>query len=234
MPLPQKIALSWSGGKDAAYCLWQLLQDPEYSVEVLVTTFHKTTDRSSMHGHTASLIQSQARAIGIPLHEIWIEEDGGSAYENAMKHALLAIEAQYQVTAIAFGDLFLEDVREYRESQMKKSHLDILFPIWKVPTDQVANTLLVNDFKAKICTLTAPLIDPQWIGKDYDQDFISSLSTDIDPCGENGEFHTFLYDAPFFKEALDITTDSPFFKPVPPEFEQEHNIQGHWYIDILE
>lgn len=229
---PQKIALSWSGGKDAAYALYRLLNDERYDVVVLLTTFHHSANRSSMHGHVPEIIRAQMEQIGLPIYEIWIQETGANGYASAMENALQELKKQYQIEGVAFGDLFLEEVRNYRIKNMESTGLDCIFPIWKTPTEKVAHEIFTNGFQTKICCVTKPQVNEKWLGEDYTSAFVSS-NEKIDPCGENGEFHTFVYNAPYFKTPLKIRNGDKKFVPVPEKFREEHHIDGHWYIDIL-
>lgn len=199
-----KISLSWSGGKDSAYTLYQLLQDDRYEVVNLHTTFGEESRRVGMHGIHEELIEVQAEALGLPLVKIYYPASGDNrAYENAINLFLDNLK-QNDIHHIAYGDIFLEDLRKYREDQLAKKDFRAIFPLWKKDTKTLAEKFIEEGFKTKICAADADLIDEMWVGHDFDSQFLSSLPSSVDPCGENGEFHSFCYAGPIFNKDIPI------------------------------
>ena len=200
-----KIAVSWSGGKDSTMCLHTILQDGKYDVSTLITTVTETYSRVSMHGVREELLDRQAESLGIKLVKIYIPADcTNEVYERKMTDAyneLLGLG----VEAVAYGDIFLEDVRRYREKNMKDTGLHPIFPIWGRNTRELAAEFLMLGYKAKIVCVDLNRLSESYVGREYDQEFLDMLPEDCDPCGENGEFHTFVYKGPTFKKSIQFT-----------------------------
>jgi uncharacterized protein (TIGR00290 family) len=190
--------VSWSGGKDSALALHALSLNPRVEVCGLITTATTGYDRVSMHGVRMTLVQAQADAIGLPLHWVYIPPDASNAeYERAMLDGLTRL-AQQGVDAVAFGDLFLRDVRAYRERLVASVPIQPLFPLWGRPTPGVARAFLRDGFRATLVCVDPRQLDVSHCGSAYDDTLLGALPAPVDPCGENGEFHTFVYDAPMF------------------------------------
>jgi len=199
-----KVSVSWSGGKDSAFALWELLNDDRFDVVELHTTFGELTRRVGMHGIHETLIEAQASAVGLPLRKIYYPASGdNAAYEKAMGGYLTALERD-GVRHIAYGDILLEDLKKYREEKLAKRGFFGVFPLWKRDTKTVAEEFLRAGFKTKICAADADKISKDWVGTDYSWEFLHQLSDVVDPCGENGEFHTFCYDGPIFSSPLNV------------------------------
>lgn len=202
----KKIWLSWSSGKDSAWALHVLRQRGEYEVTGLVTTINSAFHRVAMHGTRRELVEMQAAAAGLPLVVAplpWPCSDAD--YESAMKNVCDQALAQ-GVSAIAFGDLFLADIRAYREQQLKGTGLQPLFPLWQIPTDQLARQMIAAGLRAKLVCLDLKQLDSTLVGRDFDFQLLSELPPEVDPCGENGEFHSFVFGGPMFNQQLPITT----------------------------
>ena len=196
------IALSWSGGKDSALALHALLRDRTVEVAALVTTVTSEYDRVSMHGVRMALLEEQATVLGLPLHVVRIPPAATNArYERAMRHALQTLRQQ-GIAAMAFGDLFLADVREYRERLLRHSGVEALFPIWGRATDPLARQFVRDGFRAVLVCVDPRQIDVSHCGADFDHALLDALPATADPCGENGEFHTFVYDGPMFDRTI--------------------------------
>jgi uncharacterized protein (TIGR00290 family) len=199
-----KIALSWSSGKDSAWALHLLRKQPDIHIVALITTFNTQADRVAMHAVRRLLVEEQAKRVGIPL---WPAElpwpCSNSEYEDRMRAVCQRATAE-GVTAVAFGDLFLQDVRDYRIRQMKETGLEPLFPLWQKPTGQLSREMLAGGVKAKITCVDPSKLAKSFAGRDYDLRFLNDLPMKADPCGENGEFHTFVYDAPVFSWPIDV------------------------------
>lgn len=202
----KRILLSWSSGKDSAWALHVLRQNPECRVEALVTTFNSDAGRVAMHAVRRALVEEQGRRAGLPLWQVELPWPCSNVqYEEIMRGACRRAVAE-GITEIAFGDLYLEDIRAYRERQLEGSGLKPLFPLWKIPTRQLAVDLIAAGIRAKITCVDGSKLDRWFAGREFDQEFIESLPPTADPCGENGEFHTFVYEAPVFTHPIPVET----------------------------
>lgn len=210
--MKRKTLMSWSSGKDSALALHKLLQKPEYEVVGLFTTINREVDRVTMHGVRVELLKAQAESIGLPIEIIELPDPcTNDEYENIMERFLEKIKAN-NIECMAFGDLYLEDIRKYREAQLKDTGIQAIFPIWGSPTDELSNTLIEDGFKTVISCVDSKQIPEAFAGKNYDHSFLDSLPETADPCGENGEFHSFVYDCPMFKKAIKITVGETIYK----------------------
>jgi len=198
--------MSWSSGKDSAWALNLLRQTAGVEVMAVLTTFNIVADRVAMHAVRRELVEAQAERMGLPLWRVDIPSPCSNAiYESRMSDACRrAIAAD--IAAIAFGDLFLEDIRAYRERQLKTTELRPLFPLWGIPTAQLAREMIRAGVRAKITCLDPAKLDPSFAGREYDGSFLDSLPAGVDPCGENGEFHTFVYESPIFSRPIEVRT----------------------------
>jgi uncharacterized protein (TIGR00290 family) len=196
--------VSWSSGKDSAWTLHLLRQDPGIEIAALFTTFNGAADRVAMHAVRRELVEAQAQRIGLPLWSIDLPWPCSNAVYEDMMHGVCLRAAEDGITAVAFGDLFLQDIHDYRERQLDSTGLRPLFPVWQIPTGELARELIGAGVKAKITCVDPAKLDASFAGREYDGDFLNSLPAGIDPCGENGEFHTFVYDAPVFSSAIPV------------------------------
>lgn len=200
-----RAAVSWSTGKDSAYALQKTLAEGKYDVIALLTTVTKTYNRVSMHGVRQDLLKEQSRVVGLPVIEAEIPSKSDNAtYEASMAKATLKLK-EMGVTHIVFGDIFLQDVREYRESKMRGTGIDPVFPLWGKNTRSLAGEIISSGIKARIVCLDPTKLERRFGGSEFDLDFLRNIPKEVDPCGENGEFHTLVYDAPFFKHPVSIT-----------------------------
>lgn len=190
------IILSWSGGKDAACCLYRLQQEGRYEVRYLLTTFNDA-QRSAMHEIPRSLIAAQAERAGIPLLPVHPPPGEAQGYETAFQQAMDRVKAE-GIFTIAFGDIFLEDLRAYREQQLQQAGMQALFPLWRINTGLYLQELFASGFKAVICCINESMLSAAHCGRLLDPDLISSFPAAADPCGENGEYHSFCFDGPVF------------------------------------
>jgi uncharacterized protein (TIGR00290 family) len=219
--MPKKTVMCWSAGKDSAAALLALQQDPGYQVAGLLTTLTEGYDRVSMSGVRRELLHAQADALGLPLHEVWIPPACvNPVYESRMGEAIARLKSD-GVRAVAFGDLFLEDVREYRERQMAGTGLECLFPLWGEDTAILSRRLIADGFRATLVCVDPRAIPAVLAGRDYDESLLLELPEGADPCGERGEFHTFVRDAPNFRSPLDVR---------PGERVER---EGFWFADLL-
>ncbi|MCH7534572.1 MAG: diphthine--ammonia ligase, partial [Bacteroidetes bacterium] len=207
-----KAIFNWSGGKDSAFCLHRLMQSDEFEITTLLTSVNAHFNRISMHGVRVDLLEQQAKSIGLPLYKLELPETPSmKEYEELMTAALNEIKSD-GVTHSIFGDIFLEDLKVYREKQLKKIGLEAVFPIWKMPTDQLVREFIDLGFKAVIVCHNDKYLDKSFSGRLIDHDFLNDLPDDVDPCGENGEFHSFVYDGPIFREPIEITIGEKVYK----------------------
>lgn len=199
-----KALLSWSSGKDSAWSLHVLRTRREVEVVGLLTTVNEVHSRIAMHAVRVELLEAQAKAVGLPLWKIPIPSPCSNAeYEAAM---LAAIEKAKRegIGSVAFGDLFLEDIRRYREEQLKATGVSPLFPIWAMPTMELAREMIESGLRARVtCVDPKPLSD-SFVGREFDAQFLADLPPAVDPCGERGEFHTFAYDGPMFQHPVPV------------------------------
>jgi uncharacterized protein (TIGR00290 family) len=201
----KRVLLSWSSGKDSAWTLYQLQKDPAVEVVGLLTTFNSQFKRSAIHGVRQQLLQLQAEAAELPLIEIPLPWPcTNERYETIMEQALVDARAQLQIDAVAFGDLYLEDIRRYRETQMAGTGLELVFPLWQIPTDQLAQQMISGGLKAVITCLDPRVMPEHLAGDQFSHQLLAELPETVDPCGENGEFHTFAWDGPMFKNSVSV------------------------------
>jgi uncharacterized protein (TIGR00290 family) len=204
MPDPKKLLLSWSSGKDSAWSLHRLRQQPQWKIAGLLTTINEAFDRVAMHAVRRELVERQAQAAGVPLWSVPLPWPCSNAeYESRMADVCRRAVAE-GFTAIAFGDLFLRDIREYRERQLQGTGLEPVFPLWNLPTAELAREMMMAGLRAKLTCVDPRVLARDFAGRDFDAQLLADLPATVDPCGENGEFHTFVYDGPMFRSALDI------------------------------
>lgn len=198
-------ALSWSSGKDAAWALHVLGQDPGIEVRVLLTTFNDTHDRAAMHGVRRDVVRAQARAAGLPLVEVALPWPcPNEIYEARMREALETLRDEHGIAQLAFGDLFLEDVRAYRVRQLEGSGIEPLFPLWGEPTGALARRMMGAGLAARLVCVDTRVLDRAFAGRAFDHTLLDDLPAGIDACGEHGEFHTLVVDGPVFEAPLEV------------------------------
>jgi uncharacterized protein (TIGR00290 family) len=210
-----KILLSWSSGKDSAWALHLLSREYPGAVQGLLTTVNEAVDRVAMHAVRREVLEAQARAAGLPLIVVPIPHPcPNDVYEERMRVAVAdAVAAGF--THAAFGDLFLEDVRRYRVERLAGTGLEPLFPVWGIPTDRLAGEMLSGGLRARVACVDTRVLDASFVGREFDGHLLGDLPSGIDPCGENGEFHTCVYAGPMFQEPLtlepgEVVTRAPF------------------------
>ena len=200
----KKVLLSWSSGKDSVWALHLLRQQPDIKVVALLTSFNSAADRVAMHAVRRALVDAQAARTELPQWSVDLPWPCSNAeYEERMRGVCQRAFAE-GITAVAFGDLFLQDIRDYRERQLLGTGLQSLFPVWEIPTAQLARDMIAAGVKAKITCVDPAQVDRSFAGRDFDQALLDSLPDGVDPCGENGEFHTFVYDAPVFSRPIEV------------------------------
>ena len=200
----KRTLLSWSSGKDSAFALYLLRKMPEIEVVGLFTTVNSTHRRVAMHAVREDLLQLQARAVGLPLEILHIPENcSNKDYEKVMAE-FVSESIDRGIEVMAFGDLHLEGVRRYREEKLRETGIAPLFPLWGRKTDQLATEMIKKGFRMIITCIDPRLFPKRFIGCELDEAFLKNLPVNADPCGENGEYHTFVYDGPIFSEPLDV------------------------------
>lgn len=230
---PINVIFAWSGGKDSAYALWKLKQDPKFNVVALMTTYNKELQRVSMHGNKIELTRLQAKQIGLPLIEMMVSESTNAEYEKKMAIVLEEYKSKHAIKGVVFGDIFLEDLRAYRERNLEKVKLKAFFPLWKEDTTRLAHSFIENGFKTTIRCASDGYFNKHTVGKQFNLEFLKQLPKSVDPCGENGEFHTFCYDGPIFENPINISLKVKVYKPLDIKYWTEENpTRGYWYIEL--
>ncbi|MFA6448625.1 MAG: diphthine--ammonia ligase [bacterium] len=197
-----KALFAWSGGKDSAMALYVMKENSDFDIRALMTTVTEGYNRTSMHGVRVELLDRQVASIGIPLEKVYIsKKSSNEEYEEKMAAILLRYK-ELGVSFVAFGDLFLEDLKKYREDNLAKVDVMGIFPIWKKDTAQTAQAFIDLGFKAIITCVDTNHLDGSFAGRAFDESFLSDLPESVDPCGENGEFHSFVFDGPIFKDKI--------------------------------
>ncbi|HEY8659748.1 MAG TPA: diphthine--ammonia ligase [Hanamia sp.] len=203
--MKKKSFFNWSGGKDSSLALYHLLKDKNYSVEKLLTNISGDYHRISMHGVREELLQQQAAAIDIPLEKLILpHEPSMIEYEKCMSEVMTTLKKE-KFTHSVFGDIFLEDLKEYREKQLATIGMKAVFPLWKRDTTELINEFIDLGFKTIVVCVNEKFLDKSFCGRIIDNDFIKDLPENVDVCGENGEFHTFVFDGPIFKNKVEFT-----------------------------
>lgn len=232
-----KTIFSWSGGKDSAYCLNKVLAENQYDVNYLLTTLNHEFKRISMHGVREELLDAQALAIGIPLLKVWVKEGTNEEYERQMEAILLKAKSE-GIEHVIFGDIFLEDLRQYREQNLAKVDMKGVFPLWRMNTTALIKDFIDRQFKTITCCISNKFLDETLVGKEIDDVFLEQLPPNVDPCGENGEYHTFCYEAPIFSNKISFTIGEKVFRPIvltsTNEDGQEKTTDlGFWFCDLV-
>jgi uncharacterized protein (TIGR00290 family) len=201
----EKILFAWSGGKDSAMALYELKKSEDYEITALLTTVTEDYDRISMHGVRRALLEEQADFLCFPLEKIAISrQSSNEEYESKMRTALEKYK-EAGVTSVAFGDIFLEELRRYREDNLAKLGMKGIFPIWKKDSNELARAFIDAGFRAVITCVDSQVLNKDFAGREFDREFLDDLPAAVDPCGENGEFHSFVYDGPIFRKKISYT-----------------------------
>ncbi|MDT0646541.1 diphthine--ammonia ligase [Zunongwangia sp. F260] len=238
----KKAYLNWSSGKDSALALYKLQQQKEYSVEKLVTTVNTDVDRVSMHGLRNELLFQQAQNMGLPLQVIALNGDVSMQEYNATMQKATESLLQEGFRYSIFGDIFLEDLRNYREEQLEKVGLKGIYPLWKKDTSELIQEFLELNFKAIVVCVNSKVLDKSFCGRVIDQAFLDDLPEGVDPCGENGEFHTFVFDGPVFENPVAFEMGEKVERTYSPKKNKEDNCfsdepqtwdSKFWYCDLL-
>lgn len=218
----EEVLFAWSGGKDSAMALYEIKKEPAYKVVALLTTVTEDYDRISMHGVRRELLEEQAESLGLPLEIVFIPKGcSNSDYESRML-PVLKRRLEAGVTSVCFGDIFLEELRRYRERNLSTLGMKGLFPLWKRDSRRLAADFISSGFKAVIACTDSDMLDMRFVGREYDEAFLSELPATVDPCGENGEFHSFVHDGPIFRKRV---------KYIPGEKVLRN--ERFWYVDLI-
>ena len=194
----KRVLLSWSSGKDSAWCLHVLRSGPEYEVVGLLTTFNEAANRVAMHAVRRELVERQAFAAGLPLWPVHLPWPCTNEQYESLMAAVCKKAITSEIEAIAFGDLFLEDVRAYREKQLRGTGLEPIFPLWGQATHGLARAMIRSGLRAKLTCVDTKQLDAEFVGREFDEKLLAALPAGVDPCGEKGEFHSFVYAGPMF------------------------------------
>lgn len=228
----KKAYFNWSTGKDSALALYKILQENKYDLMTLVTTVNKNFGRVSLHGIQEDLLEDQAKSIGLPLHKIFFpEEVSMEEYSVIMRDSLrILVENEYKYAV--FGDIFLEDLKKYREEKLTELNLKAVFPLWKRDPKELIKEFISLGFKAITVCVNAKLLDESFVGRLLDENFINDLPPNVDICGENGEFHTFVYDGPIFSYPIKFSIGEKVlktYKSNPSNFWDT----SFWYCNLV-
>ena len=200
--MTEKVLLAWSGGKESAMALYELQRDHRYGVAALLTTVTEDYGRISMHGVQTTLLELQAKCLGLVIEKVYITKNSSNEeYEANMRAKLIHYQSR-GVSSVVFGDVFLEDVRKYREENLSRIGMKGFFPLWKRDTAELAHTFIDSGFKAVVTCVDSNVLDKMFVGRVFDEQFLSEIPPTVDPCGENGEFHSFVYEGPIFRKGI--------------------------------
>jgi len=208
----EDVLVSWSGGKDSAMALYEILKMKAYNIAALVTTVTEDYDRISIHGVRRNLLEQQVAALGFPLEKVLIPKNASNEEYEANMDKLLTKYRQAGVRSVVYGDIFLEDLRKYREQKLAGLGMQSLFPLWKRDTGELARWLTESGFKAITTCVDSQALGRQFVGRLIDAQFLAELPAGVDPCGENGEFHSFVYAGPIFKKSVLFTPGEVVFR----------------------
>ena len=239
-----KALFNWSSGKDSALALYKILQNSDIEIVSLLTSVNKKYNRISMHGVRSELLIQQAKSIGLPLYIMEIPEmPSMEDYEKVMQETLTKFKEK-GVTHSIFGDIFLEDLRKYREDKLAEMQLEAIFPLWKIPTKDLIQEFLDLGFKTIVVCVNERNLDKSFVGRIIDAQFIADLPADVDVCGENGEFHTFTFDGPIFKKPIEFEIGEIVYRKYEKPKQEASNTAcdtnssdafdfGFWYCDLI-
>lgn len=234
-----KAIFNWSSGKDSALALYKILKEDQFEITSLLTSINQEFQRISMHGVHVSLLEKQAESLKFPLIKMEIpKEPTMEEYREIMSKTIKEIQSQ-GVTHSIFGDIFLDDLRKYREDQLNNIGMTAVFPLWKINTTDLIHEFLNLGFKTIVTCVNETYLDKSFAGRIIDKDFIKDLPENVDPCGENGEFHTFTFDGPIFKKPIDFEIGEIVKKTYPKsksDNNSDDNEEGEyvfWFCDLI-
>lgn len=241
--MTNKTFFNWSGGKDSALALYHTLQNPSYQTNLLITSVNHTYNRVSMHGVREALLISQAKSLGLSLQQLRMHDQPTMEEYNRTMETLMLDLQQKGYTHAVYGDIFLEDLRKYREDKLSEQGFTGVFPLWKRDTTELIHEFLDLGFKTITTCVKADLLGEDFAGRIIDRDFLKDLPSGVDPCGENGEFHTFVYDGPIFSHPVSFKKGEKVFREYTAPKEKEDNCfsekktnlenMGFWFCDLI-
>lgn len=232
-----KVTVSWSGGKDSTFALHKIISEKKFQVVCLHTIIDNDSKKVGLHGIPETLIEKQSKSIGIPLEKIYLPaSEGVNSYTSLMK-TFYDKCADEKIVGVVFGDIFLQDLRDFKVNLLKSSGLSGYFPLWNIKSKTILKDFIGAGFKAKICAVRSDLFSKNQLGAMLDEQFLSNMSPQIDPCGENGEFHTFVFDGPIFREEIpvqkgDIQEQSYAYNKTMPDGRIELVKTSFWFQDL--
>jgi uncharacterized protein (TIGR00290 family) len=238
----KKTYFNWSSGKDSALALYKIQQDNTYQVDLLITNVNEDFERVSMHGLHESLLDKQAESLGFPLQKNKFPADVTMDLYNAIMQQKMEVLLKQEYTHCVFGDIFLEDLKKYRETKLVEVGIQGVFPLWKMNTKKVLQEFLSLGFKAITVCVNAKLLGEEFVGRVIDEQFINDLPDTVDPCGENGEFHTFVFDGPNFAFPIDFKIGEKVLKSYTLHEDDDDNCHqqndanydtSFWYCDLI-
>jgi len=229
----KKVVLFWSAGKDSAMALHAIQNDKSFQLIALITTLNEEYNRISMHGIPEQILDRQCEVLGIPLIKMWVPNLlHNYSYENVFLDLCRDLKIS-GVEFLAFGDIHLEDLRKYREELANRAGLKACFPLWNKPTLELMHNFIFHGFKAITCCINTSLLNENWIGRQLDNKFLKDLPEGVDPCGENGEYHTFCYDGPVFIDPIPYQAGELVFKPLKINQLEGSSEPGFLFLDII-
>ncbi len=225
---------NWSGGKDSTLALYKILQDKQFEIRYLLTTLNEEADRISMHGVRSELLIAQAEALGIPAKKVHLPASSDiQAYEAVMNAAINELKSE-GIRDCIFGDIFLEDLRKYREQKLQEVSISAHFPLWKQDTNELVREFIDLGFKTIVVCVDGSKLSEEFVGRVIDHQFLADLPENVDPCGENGEFHTFVFDGPIFKKPISFETGEKVLKTYTAKNQENEPIEyGFWFQDLI-
>lgn len=229
-----KAIFNWSGGKDSSLCLYHALKDKKFDIQYLLTTLNGEYKRISMHGVSEDLLDKQAKSINLPLRKIYLPEfPNMEEYDRIFSEELTSAQEK-NIHISIFGDIFLEDLREYRENQLQKKGFTAAFPLWKRDTKEIAKEFISLGFMSIIVSVDARFLDESFAGRIYNESFLNDLPDNVDPCGENGEFHSFVFDGPIFQSQIPFEKGDVVYKEYKSHSKENPDENfGFWYCDLI-
>jgi uncharacterized protein (TIGR00290 family) len=244
MGTAKKAFFNWSGGKDSSLCLYHILKQGEFNVDFLLTSVNQQFQRVSMHGVRVELLEMQAKSVGLPLQKLMLPEmPSMSVYDDMLQEMLSKVKSE-GINYSIFGDIFLEDLKQYREAQLAQVQMQGVFPLWNQSTSYLLEQFIDLGFKAVLVCVNEKYLDKSFAGRVIDRDFVKDLPKNVDPCGEYGEYHTFVYDGPIFKEPVPFQLGEVVYRNYAPAKEEDENDTcfsskpqsydtGFWFCDLL-
>ena len=230
--MSKKVFFNWSGGKDSALALYLLKKDASFEIITLLTSLNAESDRISMHGVRSDLLQAQAKSLDLPLETLKLPSEISMAgYDSLMGDTLEDLK-KYGITHAVYGDIYLEDLKKYREERLQEKGLKAVFPLWGSSTRTLIQEFLTLGFKTIVVAIDGSKLDKSFVGRVMDQSFIEDLPDNVDPCGENGEFHTFVYEGPIFKQPIKFSKGEIIAKEYVLNKEKDEKVT-YWFQELL-